>query len=236
MIYFHHFHKSAGSAAVKHLSSKLTLPDNHVNGNMIDQNNHCIEFWNYDKNRLNSFLETFLASGNTLLIAEWGIPNLELIKSYGFKTITIIREPKERLWSNYCFDVSNKNYYGSLYNYIRNPVVPYSRRDYYNYEARQAISKHYPVDQRTISPLQYFLSGFDEIITLENGIFSKSKNNTSALDFSLMPRSNVTKKSRLRSLIKKTPKLTTSEATHLENECEDDIQLYESIKKYTTRN
>ncbi len=106
LIWFQHLHKSAGTLIVNMaIENKEILFDNHNNGNPVDANGILLPIWEYNDDKLLNFINKCEEKGVTFVATEYGSPNFELISSDPrVSLITCIRDPKDRLISNYNYD------------------------------------------------------------------------------------------------------------------------------------
>jgi hypothetical protein len=227
-IYFHHFHKAAGTSIVNHLSGQYKLPSLNKNGNPIDEQGNFIELWNMGESDVNCYIDRESDNGVSLFVTEWGVPNLSIIKSKGVKMVILLREPEERLWSNYCYDISNRYFSGDLSHYIANPSIPYQRGDYYSMELETSICK-FSLQQyirMTEKDLyKYLFATFDEIILLRKGRFLKVKNADICVIDDL-PRKNRTSSWRALLRFRRFPKKSEKESELIKKVCERDLALF----------
>jgi len=235
MIYFHHFHKAAGTSIVNYLAKEYDLPKAHVNGNPVDKNGFCIEFWNFHPDCLKSYMESEMAEGVELFVSEWGITNSSIIRLLGGKAVTVLREPVERLWSNYCFDVLNKYFFGGFDHYVRNPAIPYQRGDYYSYElmtsmARQSLTCSGPKDIASFA--EFLVESFDEILYLKRGELVKVKD-ANIIDVSELRKENSSSWYRSLRTLRPKPRMSDHDKEVALSCCKLDIELVHHLKSIT---
>ncbi|MEP4035593.1 hypothetical protein [Pseudophaeobacter sp.] len=107
LIWFHHFHKAAGSTmfASAMLNGEIPYP-NHQNGNPCDSAGRVIPLWEFGADEIGAFVDHCEANGITFVCTEWGCPDLRLLREDPrVITVSIIRDPFERLVSNYEYDI-----------------------------------------------------------------------------------------------------------------------------------
>jgi len=188
-VLFLHFHKAAGSSIVNYFDEKGLISVPNRNGNPLNPTGSLYKLWEMDDAALSLVLDELDRAGNYFVAVEWGIPNLKLFRDKGYKVVTVIREPKERLISNYRFDIRYfiKNTPFDIY--IDSPQIAYQRPDYYSYMIKLYLGKSLSSKMANIE-IEEFLKNFDEIIVLEKGRFSK------VLDGGIVKLESIPKKNR----------------------------------------
>ncbi len=167
-IYFHHFHKCAGSSFISNLKKTRNFYEPNINGNPSYSDKKQLDLHADFNNRTE--LEKILEKKNSFAY-EWGIPNLDLLPENYIK-IVVIREPKERLLSNYFFDLNSKNFNGNLLTYCNNLSIPFMRGDFYTYEIqRYCIYKQIKNKYNGSDQAKVLTNLFDVIIIFEKKDF-----------------------------------------------------------------
>lgn len=235
MLYFHHFHKAAGTCIVDYLTKTHAPVAQHKNGNPVDGEGFCVELWKYCPEQLSEFLDRTHSSGATLIVTEWGIANAEVFRNKGYTTLTVLRDPLERLISNYRFDYIYHNFTGSFANYITNPAIPYQRADYYSVELSQRLLRDRTNSPMSAEHLAKWLHGsFDEILYLEGGHFRKIKDQH-IVDVQQLEQKNaiglLTKVRQFRSA----PSISSSELRLARNRADPDYAVLDYLVRYTGR-
>lgn len=107
LIWFQHLHKAAGTTIVELAKNNMeNFYSNHKNGNPYDENDEMIEIWKFDKNDLKSFIDDCERKKITFVATEWGSPNFKILSEDSrVVLITAIRDPIDRLISNYYYDL-----------------------------------------------------------------------------------------------------------------------------------
>lgn len=107
LIWFQHLHKAAGTTIVELAKNNMeNFYSNHKNGNPYDENDEMIEIWKFDKNDLKSFVDDCERKKITFVATEWGSPNFKILSEDSrVVLITAIRDPIDRLISNYYYDL-----------------------------------------------------------------------------------------------------------------------------------
>ena len=234
-VFFHHFHKAAGSSAIESLSKQYSLPAQHANGNPVSSDGRQLPIWEYSSSELRQYLASLqLENRGSLIVTEWGIPDIRVLRDEGVATVTIIREPLERLISNYKFDFKYRYFRRSLEEYVSNPAVPYQRPDYYMREIKSAVAFHEHSGIQEIGPgeaSEKIFDWFDEIIVLEKGCFRKVKN-ADLISLAEMPKVNVAADySRWRGKIfsKNRPNVTSGALEAIGGAMEQDFALFRLV-------
>ncbi|MBT6684286.1 MAG: hypothetical protein HOB55_05440 [Euryarchaeota archaeon] len=133
LIWFQHLHKSAGTLIVNMaINNNEVLFDNHNNGNPTNSIGEVLPIWEYSKNQLLDFINECEISGITFVATEYGPPNFKLLaEDSRVVLITCIRDPKNRIISNFNYDYySGYTNEKSLEDFIKNPSV-YTSDNYY---------------------------------------------------------------------------------------------------------
>lgn len=220
-IYFHHFHKCAGSSVYNFLNNNFNLISPNNNGNVVDSNNIAIPLHLFTETELSNFLSK---NNNKSFCFEWGIPNLDLIGDLDFYKVTVIREPVERLISNYKFDYINSSTALSFKEYVSNIAIPFWSGNYYWNEIQTSLLKNgYSVSNLKVCS-DFIFNSFDEIWLMENGSFNLLKGDgILGNSFSKDSIKNATSKFRW---FKKKPTIPKN----VEIYCELDIEIYKLLK------
>lgn len=143
------------------------MPGVNSNGNLIDKFGVAYPLHLYSDSELNSFLLEY--SEANWLAYEWGLPSLGIINQHRY-TATVIREPRERLLSNYIYDYTNGSTRLKLSEYIRNVSIPFWYHEFYHCEVLRNREKQLPSND--VSQVkQYLLDSFDEIWLLKENKF-----------------------------------------------------------------
>lgn len=218
-IYFHHFHKCAGTSMVRYLESNYSLFGPHANGNILDDHNIAFPIHLYDSSRLDEFLERV---GSDSFCYEWGIPDMQRIRAKGFYTVTVIREPTERLLSNYKFDIQSGNVCMPFLEYVSNIAVPFWSGNYYTSEISSSMLRSGIERINSTSMVDFILNQFDEIWLMEKGEFILIKGAGHLADgFKVQHNKSKKRFSLFRSI--KTP-------SNVSDYCRDDLEFYELVK------
>jgi len=105
LIWFHHFHKAAGSSIVKTALANKEKPfPKHENGNPCDEHGELLPLENYNSQELRSFIDSCEQMGVTFVACEWDVVNYSILeKDPRVTLITCIRSPLHRFLSNYYY-------------------------------------------------------------------------------------------------------------------------------------
>ena len=106
-IVFLHFHKCAGSSFINNaIESGYYLPKNHINGNIVNNDEEIRKFKN--KDHFNENYKLFFSKPRQLVSFEWEIP-LEYLSEITDEIIivSILRDPIKRAYSNFIYDLIN---------------------------------------------------------------------------------------------------------------------------------
>ena len=107
LIWFQHFHKCMGTSITEMFMLKgAKLPPLHHNGNpyciSLDGVERGEEFFNYNHNKLEMWLEGVMKNGIEFIANEWGFPTVEhMVWNPQVFYFTILRNPLKRFLSNY---------------------------------------------------------------------------------------------------------------------------------------
>jgi len=129
LIVFLHFKKAAGSFIVKNfLNNGFKLHNPNKNGNPYNKRGEEVEFWNYSKKEFDRWINKIKKNRVNFIACEWNFFKPPIDNYSGIHLITCLRDPYNRLISNYKFDVMNygkSNYkYKNIKNYVNNAVEP----------------------------------------------------------------------------------------------------------------
>ena len=134
LIWFQHFHKSAGSAIVQlaKLNAETFYP-NHRNGNPYDDDGVILPIWEFSERDTEDFVERCLKSNVSFIATEWGCPNFSWLKNLpNVISITMIRDPWTRLKSNYYYDMLERyERMMSISDYYFHHSLTYRQPNYY---------------------------------------------------------------------------------------------------------
>ena len=172
LIWFQHFHKAAGTTVFEYAKKNGdSFWPNNMNGNPIDENQLCLELWNYSNDELTSFIDSCEAKGVTFIATEWGVPNVEhLSHDSRVCVVTCLRKPRARFVSNFYYDL-----YGgytqakTLYEYESSRGRTITM---YNYYCRMLSGKNnseHDVTEEDFLKAQLVLDKFDCCTVLEQG-------------------------------------------------------------------
>ena len=218
-IYFHHFHKCAGTSIVKSLNSTTNgFYEPNLNGNPVNKGK-TLSLHDMSDESLEILCKN-ISLKKKCFAYEWGIPNLNIIKKYN-KLVVVIREPVERLVSNYKYDLKIKATKSTFSSYISNIAIPYCRTDYYNYEISRRLNNYNSVN-KIKDNAEWLYNEFDEIIILEKGKFRKIKNKN-IVNLDLIPFTNKSKS--IFSIIKKKQKIIINN-----EDFKEDLLFYSYLK------
>jgi len=103
LVWFQHLHKSAGTLLVNlALSNGEVLYRNHANGNPKDEGGNILPLWEYDSEKLVSFIDKCHAEGVTFVATEHGSPDFSILADDPrVFLITCLRDPLKRCASNH---------------------------------------------------------------------------------------------------------------------------------------
>jgi len=162
-VYFHHFHKCAGTSVINWLQHKNKPKFANINGNPVDGKGVAYPLHILNAEQFICFVENSLNSD--WFAYEWGIPRLEAIKDR-FYLCTVFREPRERMRSNYSFDYTNAAVRIPLSEYVSNTGVPFWYENFYyeqlsSYAGRSLSSEEMVVVVKEL---------FDEVWVVREGV------------------------------------------------------------------
>lgn len=124
LIFFQHFHKSAGTTIVNLLKNKYKLHKGNINGNpytVISNKRTIIKFWEFNKKEFREWINHIIGKGTQFIVCEWGFLRREnRIRWDNITFITCIRDPYNRMISNYNFDGGDHKF-GHIKKYYNNP-------------------------------------------------------------------------------------------------------------------
>ena len=105
LVWFQHLHKAAGTYVIRRaLASGEKFWNSHENGNPVE-NNKPIPLWNMSSSEMKSFINECEKKGVTFVACEWGGPDFQtLAKDSRVTLLTCLRQPIDRLISNYNYD------------------------------------------------------------------------------------------------------------------------------------
>lgn len=176
LIWFQHFHKAAGSFIVRlAINNQEKLYPEHHNGNPVQADQTPIPLWKMSDRELQSFVDNCQAKGITFVATEWGAPNFSVLALDPRVTlITCLRDPLQRLLSNFYFDFwSGYTNCQSIEEYV-NSSGSFTMFNYYS----RILSQHYgnpePISLQQFQQAKFNLSLFDCLVILEDpNSFSK---------------------------------------------------------------
>lgn len=141
IIWFQHFHKAGGTSLINAAqSSGWQLYKPNLNGNPVSDDENFIPIWDWDCDTLQDWLLNRRRDGVSFICCEFGfskaifdIPDLNILQ------LAIMRRPKERLISNYLYDLQNGHTETiNILEYIDGPPPfhstgsqPFRKPDYY---------------------------------------------------------------------------------------------------------
>lgn len=141
LIWFQHFHKAGGTSLIDAAQScgwQLYHPN--LNGNPVFKNESFIPIWDWDSTALQDWLMNQCQNGVNFLCCEYGFSKAVFdIQDLHILKLSIMRQPKERLISNYLYDLKNgRTKAVSILDYIEEPPSfhsvgpqPFKKPDYY---------------------------------------------------------------------------------------------------------
>tara|TARA_B110000495_G_C23007133_1_gene595143 strand:+ start:1260 stop:2024 length:765 start_codon:yes stop_codon:yes gene_type:complete len=171
LIWFQHLHKSAGTVIINMaIANKEILFPHHNNGNPKEENGEILPLWEYNKIQLIDFVNKCEKEGVTFIATEYGSPDFEILSEDPRITlITCIRDPENRIVSNYNYDYySGYTNVKTLEKFINVPNV-YTSDNYYV----RVFSRTTALPLKTINKEEYMvaldnISKFNIIINTEN--------------------------------------------------------------------
>jgi hypothetical protein len=173
LIWFQHFHKSAGTSIVElAMRNGERLWHSHANGNPLDEAGNVIPLWSLDAAALLDFVDRCQALVVSFVATEWGLPLVATLRQDARVTlITCLRRPLDRLLSNFYFDI----HYGyttarTLDAYLASGDGVHTMHDYYT-----RILSRYGDDPRAVDRVFFgqalkSLGCFHHCALLETGL------------------------------------------------------------------
>lgn len=127
MFVFAHLRKCAGTAVVRAADrAGLRLPAGHVNGHPAGVPGHALGgLAKMTRAELDGLVRPMAEAGVEFVAIEWDFPRFEQFpEDLGLRFFTILRDPVERLWSNFTYDIAN-NYVSrrNIYQYLDHGVI-----------------------------------------------------------------------------------------------------------------
>lgn len=217
-VYFHHFHKCAGTSVIKWLDKNFPTHINNINGNELDELGVAVPLHLLKVEELEEY---FIQRKECSWLAyEWGLPDLAVTNKHRY-TVTVIREPRERLISNYRFDYTNKATSLKFSEYVSNVGIPFWYHNFYKAEFLRERNIFEEFNEgKDLSKCVY--DNFHEIWLLEKGEFKKVKGEGVLENaFARLEKHNSKRKSFFRE-----PKFDVD----IQELCNEDVSLYQEIK------
>jgi len=134
LVWFQHFHKAGGSSVIATAAKngERFYPQHH-NGNPVDANGWEIPIWQMDVAAQRDFIDHCEEIGVTFIATEWGSQNYVALRDDPrVFSLTLIRDPWDRLVSCYKFDLARGHTKAvPIHRYFPHHSLPYRRPDYY---------------------------------------------------------------------------------------------------------
>lgn len=108
LVWFQHFHKAGGTSIIEAArSAGYRFFEPNINGNPMESLKTPIPLWDLDKKELSEWLTHQGEKGVNFICAEFGFSHAVFdITTPSLKRIASIRRPKDRLISNFIYDVA----------------------------------------------------------------------------------------------------------------------------------
>lgn len=171
LIWFQHFHKAGGTSLIEAAqSSGWQLYQPNLNGNPVFDDQSFIPIWDWSGAMLHDWLRDQSPKGVNFVCCEYGFSkSLFSIHDLRILKFSIMRSPKERLISNYLYDLQRGHTKaGSILEYVEEPPSfhsigpqPFKKPDYYT---RRVTGESGPAAREEAFS---WLSRYDHIAFLE---------------------------------------------------------------------
>lgn len=133
LCWFQHFHKAGGSSVVALAQQNgERLYPGHANGSPLSPTGHPLPLERYDASALSRFVDHCLDEGVTFVASEWGCPDLKTLAARrDVVLVTCLRDPLERLVSNYIYDTLHRyERTMPISAYYPSPFIAFRQADY----------------------------------------------------------------------------------------------------------
>jgi hypothetical protein len=134
MFLFAHLHKCAGTSVVRAAQDAgLVLPPGHVNGHPPGKDGRPLGGLSWmSVAKLDGVLRPLVQAGVQLTAIEWDFPRFEKFPTdLGLRFFTIVRDPLERMLSNYAYNVTtSRNPARNLQDWMANSGI-WTQPNYY---------------------------------------------------------------------------------------------------------
>lgn len=133
LVWFQHFHKAGGTSIIEAArSAGYTFFEPNINGNPMQSAKTPIPMWDWDKTELSEWLANQNEQGVNFICAEFGFSHAVFdITTPSLKRVGSIRRPKERLISNFIYDVAEGYTKATtIFDYMQ-PDKTHTMPDYY---------------------------------------------------------------------------------------------------------
>ncbi len=240
LVWFQHLHKAAGTYVIRRaMANGEILYPKHENGNPCNEEG-VIPLWEMDSNQLTDFIDNCEKKGVTFVATEWGGPDFStLAKDPRVSLLTCLRDPINRLVSNYNYDHYWMWTNSSNYTQYINEGNLYSSPEYYTriFSRNHDLAKKIETSDLELAKKNITL--FDNIIIAETGMdalddlgWNKESDTTHPTFGSKVRAFHLLRKFRLKRLInylRKVKHMPPEDlAIHDKNKL--DISLYNSLK------
>ncbi len=172
LIWFQHFHKAGGTSLIEAARASGWEPYHpHLNCNPVHDDESPLRIWDWDSGTLGAWLNEAHQNGVTFVACEWGFSHaVRDVTGLDITQIAIMRRPKERLVSNYLFDVTRGHTRAAcILDYLEEPLPfhgagpqPFRAPDYYT----RRVTGHGGPDAQEGAFAA--LAGYDHIAFLED--------------------------------------------------------------------